>query len=88
MSYTGLETSGPLHYKAGTIQPIEFIEANELGFHLGNAIKYIVRHDVKHGKKDDQAKDIGKAIWYLQRYLDVEYGVKPNDDSRSTNSST
>ena len=57
----------PSHYTDGKIEVIEFIEDKELGFHLGNAIKYISRA----GKKDPTKKveDIKKAIWYLERYL-------------------
>lgn len=58
----------PSHYTDGKIEVIDFIEDKELGFHLGNAIKYISRA----GKKDPTKirEDIKKAIWYLQRYLD------------------
>ena len=53
-------------YYQGNIEVIDFIEDKELGFHLGNAIKYIARA----GKKTPDAKeDIEKAIWYLERYL-------------------
>ena len=47
---------------------IDFIEDKGLGFHLGNAVKYISRA----GKKDKskEAEDIKKAIWYLNRYLE------------------
>jgi hypothetical protein len=33
----------PPHYKAGQFEVIEIIEAFELGFNLGNSIKYILR---------------------------------------------
>ena len=38
----------PSHYTDGKIEVIDFIEDKNLGFHLGNAIKYISRA----GKKD------------------------------------
>jgi len=38
---------GGTHYEKMKIQPIEFIEANSLGFHVGNAIKYICRYQAK-----------------------------------------
>ncbi len=48
-------------------EAIKVIEAWELGFHLGNAVKYISRC----GKKTQHKQtDLKKAIWYLQRYLD------------------
>ena len=62
----------PSHYGGDTTyETIKVIEAWELGFHLGNAVKYISRA----GKKDpDKAgTDIDKAIWYLQRYLESEF---------------
>lgn len=57
----------PSHYTDGKIEVIEFIEDKNLGFCLGNAVKYIARA----GKKDPTAEaiDIRKAIWYLKRYL-------------------
>ena len=60
----------PSHYNDGNIEVIDFIEDKKLGFHLGNAVKYISRA----GKKDKskEAEDIKKAIWYLNRYLDKE----------------
>jgi len=56
----------PAHYNTGKYETIDIIEDWDLGFHCGNAIKYIARH--KH--KQDPRQDIGKAIWYLQRYLE------------------
>jgi hypothetical protein len=59
--------SKPKHYIEGRkIEPIDVIEDWELGFHLGNALKYISRA----GRKDDVKQDIGKAIWYLQRFIE------------------
>ena len=57
----------PSHYADGRIEVIDYIEDKNLGFHLGNAVKYISRA----GKKDKAktAEDIRKAIWYLERYL-------------------
>lgn len=53
----------PVHYGSGTYEVINVIEAWDLGFNLGNAVKYIARA----GKKDDYQEDLKKAIWYLQR---------------------
>ena len=60
----------PDHYNDGKIEVIDFIEDKNLGFCLGNAVKYISRA----GKKDKskEAEDIKKAIWYLNRYLGQE----------------
>lgn len=55
----------PEHYKSGGMEAIDVIEAFGLGFHLGNAVKYILRA----GRKTSDAKeDIKKAIWYLERF--------------------
>lgn len=58
--------NSPAHYTAGGIETIDFIEAKGLGYHLGNAVKYISR--AGH-KTPDATEDIRKAIWYLERYL-------------------
>jgi|TARA_R110000822_G_scaffold99676_3_gene224675 hypothetical protein len=52
---------GGEHYKHMSIQPIEFIMANSLGFCEGNAIKYICRYMSKGG-----VQDLDKAIHYLE----------------------
>lgn len=56
----------PAHYTSGKIETIDVIEDWNLGFHLGNAVKYISRA----GKKGGVHEDIKKAIWYLERYLE------------------
>jgi hypothetical protein len=57
----------PSHYTTGRIETIDFIEDKGLGFHLGNAVKYIVRA----GKKDPEktVEDLEKAVWYLRREI-------------------
>lgn len=56
----------PDHYNHGDIEVIDVIEDWDLGFHLGNAIKYIARAEHKGKEKED----LEKAKWYLQRYID------------------
>ena len=55
----------PKHYTDGKYECIDFIESWGLGFHLGNAVKYITRA----GKKDPEKtkEDLEKAIWYVKR---------------------
>jgi len=53
------------HYHTGTIQAIDLIEAYELDFCLGNAVKYISRA----GRKGDAVEDLRKAIWYIERRI-------------------
>lgn|SRR5574340_1580413 len=55
----------PSHYQGHKFEVIDIIEDFDLGFNLGNAIKYILRA----GKKELFFEDIKKAIWYLQREL-------------------
>ena len=60
----------PDHYGGDTAyEAIKVIEAWDLGFHLGNVVKYISRS----GKKTKNTnEDLKKAKWYLERYLLLE----------------
>ena len=55
----------PAHYKYGGIETIDFIEAKELGYNLGNVVKYVTRSDHKGNRKED----LEKALWYLTREI-------------------
>jgi hypothetical protein len=55
----------PPHYKTGGMETIDFIEAKDLGYHLGNVIKYVTR--AKH--KGNELEDLKKAQWYLERAI-------------------
>jgi len=59
---------GGRHYSDCSIQPVEFIHANRLGFIEGAVIKYVTRHGRKNG-----AEDIKKAIHFLELLLELEY---------------
>ena len=64
----------PSHYTDGRIEVIDYIEDKKLGFHLGNAIKYISRAGKK--VKDKEVEDLQKAIWYIERYIErLEEGL-------------
>ena len=58
----------PNHYANGRIEVIDFIEDKGLGFHLGNAVKYISRA----GRKDPArtVEDLQKAVWYINRQIE------------------
>jgi len=56
--------NSPAHYR-GLIEPIEVIEEFNLGFNLGNAVKYILRCE----KKGNKSQDLQKAMWYLNREI-------------------
>ena len=58
------------HYKNFKIQPIEYIEANNLTYSEGNVIKYVTRSRRKGGKND-----ILKAIHYCEMILERDYNV-------------
>lgn len=52
----------PAHYRGDTVMRI--IEDFDLGFCLGNVVKYILRHAAKAG-----LEDLKKARWYLDREI-------------------
>ena len=60
----------PSHYTRGKIEVIDFIEDQQLPYHLGNVIKYIARA----GYKGDKLEDLKKAQWYLDRYINEVMG--------------
>lgn len=58
----------PSHYggKENLYEAIKVIEAWDLGFCLGNVVKYLSRA----GKKsDNKIQDLEKARWYLDREI-------------------
>ena len=61
----------PSHYTDGKFETIEAIESWRLGYHLGNAVKYISRAGKK--SKDTELEDLRKARWYIKRYLDYQH---------------
>lgn len=66
----------PSHYlqhKSG----VEVIELTEgLSFNLGNALKYLLRHE----HKGDPVTDLRKALWYIDRELNRRYQAGPRED--------
>lgn len=60
------QVNHPAHYNAGRFEVIDVIEDWQLGFSLGNAVKYIAR--APH--KGDPVQDLRKAAWYLQREIE------------------
>lgn len=65
----------PKYYASGKVEVIEGIEAWDLGFHLGNTVKYCARA----GKKDPSktVEDLRKAAWYLARKIELLTAKKP-----------
>ena len=64
------QVNHPNHYGGGEnpYEAINVIEAWDLNFRLGNAVKYIARA----GKKGAAKQDLKKAVWYLQREIDKQ----------------
>ncbi|MEV5407093.1 DUF3310 domain-containing protein, partial [Streptomyces albidoflavus] len=71
----------PPHYTAGPIEVIDYIEQivkqypPEIGYHIGNALKYLSRAPLK----GNMAQDLGKAVWYIERAASInasETGVQ------------
>jgi len=59
------------HYKSFSIQPSEFIFRNNLNWCVGNAIKYLCRHEDKGCEQD-----LDKAKHYIDLLKEWRYGVK------------
>ena len=58
----------PPHYTSGGVETIDFIEAKDLNYRLGNVVKYVSRA----GKKDtDPVQDLEKAMFYLKREIEA-----------------
>ena len=70
------------HYR-GEIQPIDFIEDQQLGFHEANIVKYIARW-----KDKGQKQDLYKVAWYLNRLIKFveKHGIKIYVDKEQYNS--
>lgn len=69
--------NNPKHYTKGSVECFDAIFASQgmkaaESFCLCNAFKYIWRCMEKNG-----VEDVKKAIWYLQRYIDIESGTYP-----------
>lgn len=58
----------PPHYRRGKIEAIEVIEDWNLGYHLGNTLKYLCRAGFKDPSK--VVEDLEKAQWYLSREIE------------------
>lgn len=67
--------NNPVHYQsmvkdlnidAITCMRAAFGDESVIAFCICNALKYIYRHQNKNGKQDIQ-----KAIWYLNKYLEL-----------------
>jgi hypothetical protein len=71
----------PTHYQ-GKVEPIDLIDAHNLGFYEANIVKYITRWKKKNG-----LEDLKKAKWYLDRLIALNQ-EKILDPNPSTNIQT
>lgn len=71
-----MSSSSPAHYTQHLIQPIDFIEMNNLGFSVGNVIKYVCRFQEKNG-----LEDLKKAQKYLDFLIEKQEGGYPSEAS-------
>ena len=59
------------HYKKAGVQPWDVVDTwpieQQIGFHRGNALKYVMRM----GTKDENLREIRKAAHYLQKLVEV-----------------
>ena len=72
----------PSHYETNGIECIDAMEAAQgadavQDFCICNAFKYVWRHKHKNG-----AEDIKKAVWYLNKWLELE-GQDKNDNEEA-----
>lgn len=72
---------GGSHYKGRSIQPVEYIQANNLNFNEGSVIKYTTRHRSKAG-----AEDLKKALHYLRFLLEFDYMIRSRIEYEDTSS--
>ena len=65
------QVNHPKHYggEDNPYEAIKVIDAWELGFSLGNTVKYISRAGKK--RKDKELEDLRKALWYLQHHIET-----------------
>lgn len=69
--------NSPSHYNQGNIECIDamvsaFGEYSTAEFCKINAFKYLWRL----GHKDDEAQEIGKIKWYLDKYLELKKSIE------------
>lgn len=66
------QVNHPDHYQFGKnneYEAIKVIDAWDLGFSLGNAVKYISRAGKKN--KEKEIEDLEKSIWYINHHIET-----------------
>jgi Protein of unknwon function (DUF3310) len=72
--------AGEAHYKTGGMEPIEFIEANKMGFSEGCIVKYAQRH--RNKPFEEAVKDLYDIAIYAYLILKHQYDRGPLVDGR------
>jgi hypothetical protein len=72
-----VEVNHPAYYggKDNNYEAIKVIEAWDLGFCLGNVIKYLSRAGKKEPNRE--IEDLEKALWYLERHIKKKKEARP-----------
>lgn len=76
------------HY-SGEIECIQIIEQLELGFNLGNALKYLWRAGHKNSRQDDLYKALDYihrelfGVWYSERLIESDKS-RPHTPTETT----
>jgi len=68
---------GGTHYKGKTIQPWDYIAANDIGYFEGNIIKYVSRWRDKGG-----VDDLKKARHYLDKLIELNTPEATHDHNK------
>ena len=81
------KVNGPAHYGGADniYEAIKVIEAWNLGFCLGNVVKYISQAGKK--RESNLLEDLKKARWYLDREIknieNIDSEIRKDEDSNS-----
>jgi hypothetical protein len=72
----------PDHYGGGDnpYEVIKVIRAWDLGFSLGNSVKYIYRAGIKD--PSTKVEDLKKAIWYIEEEIQNELASQSQTTSK------
>jgi hypothetical protein len=64
---------GGTHYKKMQYEHWDWVHDSGLGYHVGNATKYISRWRKKNG-----VEDLKKALHYVEKIIELEVPVNPD----------
>jgi hypothetical protein len=79
----------PKHYNKGKIEVIDFIEDQQLDFHIATAVQYICRAGFKEepgmSLEEKEIQDLEKALWYIKRKIRLLRRKQNVHSNNSTN---